>query len=400
LAVIVRSQSLNPEVYANSGSAKDIQIAVDEAAIHGIADVHIPEGTFNFVEIGEPWMTVNIPAGVNLYGAPTERTSGLPIPERGMNPNDQVIEWKTVLVMPYDVPGPSDNPAIWFKINGDSDPNKPSLFSDLKLVGYRYFDPSSETVHEAFKVEQVVNLHVDHCYFRDTTCAGVEMGGGAFSPCCAVIDHCKFVNTRVHVEGYIYNCDVHYGVCSSVHGHEMWWEDNIDNVIGQYNNYTVFIEDCYFSKWRHCVTSNDGVHYVFRYNTIEDDVGYGSLDAHGTYNYVGTRAIEIYNNKLLNPEETGNKAAIWIRGGGGVIFNNTVEGYASFASLTREGDVEKCWPHDLWVWDNSLPEGVNPVNAREGDNGAAEEGVDYFLHAKPDYTPYPYPHPLTLEATP
>jgi len=46
---------------------------------------------------------------------------------------------------------------------------------------------------------------------------------------------------------------------------------------------------------------NDGVHYVFRHNTIEKDSVVGSLDGHGTYNIVGTRAMEFYANEIIDP---------------------------------------------------------------------------------------------------
>ena len=64
-ALIYRTQQLT-EIWANSGHSRDIQNAVDQAKTGDV--VRIPEGTFNFVEVGEPWMTVNIPIGVNLFG--------------------------------------------------------------------------------------------------------------------------------------------------------------------------------------------------------------------------------------------------------------------------------------------------------------------------------------------
>ena len=334
-------------------------------------------------------MTVEIPAGVNLFGAPTERDA-----------NGQVVEWKTVLVMPYDVPG-DDVVGIpaWFSIIGTADPNRPSRFSDIKLVGYRDFDPSSTSMHLAVSVQSVIDFRIDHCYFRHTAGGGVGVYG---FHCCGVIDHCKLINeygTPVPYE----TRTIGYGVHVSRDWETTEWEDDISRVLGKYLLYTVFIEDCYFEKWRHCVASNNGAHYVFRHNTIKNDFGYGSLDAHGTYTNVGTRAIEVYENELLDPMPvgTGIKDAIWFRGGGGVVFNNIVTGYERLAYLVNEGEVEKCYPHDIWVWNNDLPAGVSPVVVyTDPVKGGAVEGIDYFLYAKPDYVPYPYPHPLTLEATP
>ena len=73
--VVIRSTGrISTVAYARSGSAKDIQAVADQvAAAGGIGNVYIPAGTFNFVEIGESWMTVDVPAGMSLFGAPTER---------------------------------------------------------------------------------------------------------------------------------------------------------------------------------------------------------------------------------------------------------------------------------------------------------------------------------------
>jgi hypothetical protein len=380
-----------PTITAASGSARDIQAAVDWIVAHGgIGNVYIPEGTFNFVDVGEAWMTVNIPGGVNLFGAPTERDA-----------NGQVVEWKTVLVMPYDVAGPRN--TEWFRINGNG---KSFRMADIKLVGYRYFNSSSTYVFRALSiVGPIVDFRIDHCHFQDTT-GGIGVGGPANSVVCGVIDHCKLVNSRAIVKPYVLDCDVDYGV-GFIRSGTTFWDDNIDNVLGHYTGYTVFIEDCYFEKWRHCVSANDGAHYVFRHNVIKNDVGYGSLDAHGTYNYVGTRAVEIYENQMIDPVGSSDdtpltKDGVYIRGGGGVIFNNTVVGYENrFIYTSREGSVEKCWPHDLWIWNNAVTGSSYYIQVyNDPDKGAPQENVDYFLYAKAEYTPYPYPHPLTLEITP
>ena len=123
---------------------------------------------------------------------------------------------------------------------------------------------------------------------------------------------------------------------------------------------------------------------------------------------VGTRAVEIYENQLLDAigsSGTGfNKDAIYIRGGSGVIFNNTVTGYKRFVYLNQEAsdDVSKCQVNDVWVWNNSLPVNCTEIMVSYGDKNPIEEGVNYHRHAPHtfSYTPYIYPHPLTLEGTP
>jgi len=250
--VIHNTGRIIPQITSQSGSAGDIQAAVDLAAALGFGIVRIPEGTFNFVEVGEPWKTVEVPAGVSIFGAPTERDE-----------NDQVIEWKTVLVMPYDVPG-NDMVGIpaWFSIVGNSDPNKPSRFSDIKLVGYRSINNASTSMHLALTIGSVINYRVDHCYFNNT-CAGISVGGH-YS--CGVIDHCFLVNTNGVPDPYAERT-IGYGVMFLRADEESEWED-IEDLVGHYTNYTHFVEDCYFSKWRHCVAGNLGAHYVFRHNTV------------------------------------------------------------------------------------------------------------------------------------
>ena len=406
--VITSSGEISTGAYARSGSAEDIQAAVDWVAGSGdgIGNVYIPEGTFNFVEVGEPWMTVNIPAGVNLFGAPTERTSGYLEPSRGMSPNEQVVQWKTVLVMPYDVPGDWYSAPYWFKFIGDN--VHPFRFSDIMLKGYKSIDPNSTMIHQGINIENVVDFRVDHsCLEHAGTGGGINIRG---VNCRGVIDHCRLVNPHVKSAPSRYmDGIVGYGVALG-RGYGDYWEDDVRKVLGHYTDYSVYIEDCYFEKWRHCIAANDGTHYVFRHNTIKDDFGFGSLDAHGWGNWdgtkitqVGTRAVEIYANEILDAIQSS--WATMIRGGAGVAFNNTVGGgtYGSFIYLGNEADpeVSKCWCHDWWIWNNTMLAGCTEI-IKYDPEGNINEDIDYFRHA-PDtfnYTSYPYPHPLTVEAIP
>jgi len=401
---------------AASGSAKDIQAAVDFVASTGGGNVYIPEGTFNFYEPEETWEPVVVPVGVNIFGAPTERTSGQPEPSRGMSSNNQVVEWRTVLIMPYEAPtaGGDDRPE-WFRIEGNGDPERSFRFSDIKLVGWRYFDNSSTTVYTGILIDDVLDFRVDHSCFQDIAGSAIWAGSepardynhGVVS---GVIDHNIFKNTYGDPGFMSYPGTLGYGI-----GMRRWacdlWDSDISNIIGHYNNYTIFIEDNYFSKWRHSVCSNDGLHYVFCHNTIEGDYGIGSIDAHGSYaedNHpyaVGTRAIEVYENEFLNPDKTWHPQpwAINFRGGGGAIFNNTIEGYYGLVEINDDyGNIHyvpKCHTNNLYIWGNTLGEGVNLFSMIYD----SEENVHYFLRAPNlgqdgfEYTPVPYPHPLILE---
>ena len=369
--VTIRSsgQIILPYVTAASGSGNNIQAAVDWVVAHGgNGDVHIPEGTFNFVEVGEPWQTVTIPAGVNIFGASTQRDT-----------DNQVTSWRTVLVMPWDVPGGGGvGIPYWFEIEGNSDPDKPSRFSDIKLVGYRSINSGSTSMHKAIGISNVMDFRVDHCYFEHT-CGGGIVTSGHY--CRGVIDHNSFINNYGIPDPYG-SRTVGYAIFPSRSSPEYEWEP-IENILGKYTAYTVFIEDNYFTKWRHVVAGNFGVHYVFRYNTIEHGFAYGEIDAHPVYTGVPNRAVESYENTIKDPDPYGViNWAHTIKGGSGVIFNNVVTGYNLLAFLY---DCE-----DFYIWGNTN-------NNIDYSPSAVTEGVDYFLYEPEWYTPYQYPHPLTLE---
>lgn len=403
----------SPTITAASGYWRDIQDAIDAVvAAGGIGNVIIPEGTWDFVNVGEGWSGARVvaPAGVSLFGAPTERTSGLPYDGIGMNPNDQVVEWKTILRLPWDVPGSwtadSSPPPkgsgprtpSWFQFIGDGDPNKPSRFSDIKLVGYRSIDPNSKMVLRGIYVRDVANFRVDHVYFEHIAGESIQSWASR-----GVIDHTFFVNNIGYVVGTWDTCTVGYGV-SVNRGNGDLWDNNIANVLGQYTDYTVFIEDSYFEKWRHCIAANRGAHYVIRHSSIKDDYGYGSLDAHGWGVYpdqVGTRAVEIYNVLMIDAIQY--PFGTMIRGGAGVAFNNTVgDGtYLRFLYFTNEATWEKCWVNDWWIWNNTMLGGIAEIQKYDPE-GNIIEGENYFRHAPHtfNYEPYSYPHPLTLDSTP
>ena len=399
-------------VWAKSGYWRDIKDAVDRAAEVGIKNVRIPEGTYNFVNVSESWTgyRVTIPAGVNLFGAPTER-----------NDDGSVVEWKTVLQIPWEAAPARPNEITMFRFVGNGDPDEPSRFSDIKVVGYREFNNTSDRWYAVVNMYNIIDFRVDHCFCKNTAGIAVSVRAPANGDCCGVIDHCKFVNDYGYVEWDYAQCSIIYGICIRSVGTTRW-EDNIDSVLGKYLPYTVFIEDCYFSRWRHCVSSNDGTHYVFRHNIIEKDCVVGSLDAHGTYDYVGTRAMEIYNNLVIdpvlnkhpenwdsmtpsNPENGLQGYGVNWRGGGGVFFNNLVRNYEVGVYLLDEGTVEKCWPNDVYIWNNTFTD-CKYALLKYSDYRTITEGRDYFLRAPNmeddgfEYTPYPYPHPLTLEETP
>ncbi|MBN1244230.1 hypothetical protein JXA31_01390 [Candidatus Bathyarchaeota archaeon] len=381
-------------VTAKSGYWQDIKNAVDQVAAAGGGSVYIPAGTFNFVNTGESWTgaRVTIPAGVNVIGS--------------YSVNGDDVTWNTMLRLPSSVGG--DPYGTWtgtvkstptlFKIEGDGSSGESSMFAGLKLVGYRSIDSSDHLQVKALSVASVIDYRVCYCYFEHMTGGGVSASG---KYCRGVVDHCWFINHYATVTSMIETCDVGYG-CSFFRSFtEDLWEP-ITEVLGKYTLYSHFVEDCTLSKWRHEFAANDGAHYVARYNKIGPTYGFQIIDAHGTYNVVGTRAIEVYNNSFIeNLPYSVPKSIVGWRGGAGVFFDNTFDSSFSFPviMLCAEGTVEKCWAHDVYIWNSDTCPISYTSSQQTGSDGLLHPApnIDFFTYKPAGYTPYPYPHPLTLE---
>lgn len=388
-----------PTIMAESGSASDIQAAVNYIVANGrVGSVYIPEGTWNFVEVGESWTgaKVEVPEGVSIFGAPNNRNS-----------DGQNISWKTILVLPWDMPGSYSNIPTWFKLTGEGNGNMKSRFSDIKLVGYRSVDSSSVQLNRPLMIIDCVDYRIDHCYFENTP-SGVYTFGSNTAKNSGVFDHNYFVNTNGLVVDAIAECTVGYAIQVG-RDWGYYWEEDVTQVLGKHTEYSVYIEDCYFEKWRHVVSSNDGAHYVLRHSTIQDDYGYGSIDAHGWYQesrgtitQVGTRAVEIYGNTITNAVQHPWGTAI--RGGAGVAFNNTFGGgtYTVLMYLRNDAnanpDASFVWCNDWYIWNNTLTNGANLFTKYDPYNQIIE-GKNYHFNEPSSftYTPYQYPHPLTIE---
>jgi hypothetical protein len=367
-------------VLADSGSMVDIQAAVDEAADMGGGDVYIPEGVWDFVPIGTSWTSSNgvrIPAGVNVFGAPTERTSGLPEPTYGMSPNDQVVEWKTVLRIPWDMVG-EENPQYpaFFYVMGNGDPTKPTQISDIKFSTYRDVDTSCRTKVRGVWLSRVVDFRVDHCSFSNLA------GGAVWAEyiCSGVIDHCRSVNTFGNAKPYGDIDALDYGFFSKPRSST---SAPLTDFLGKYGSRSVYIEDNYISRWRHCCLTDEGGHMIVRHNTFNLCLGYGDLDLHPNWG----RCMEIYNNEFTNCLGSDPQRQVGrMHSGGGVVFGNHVDDSYSdgVLELAQEAGVTPEW----YFWDNILDPGCGPL---------VYSGSQYATYSQPSgYTPYQYPHPLTV----
>ena len=108
--------------------------------------------------------------------------------------------------------------------------------------------------------------------------------------------------------------------------------------------------------------------------------------------------MEVYGN-VLEQQPEGWKA-IGLRGGGGVVFNNTIRDFRNGTFLVLESGSEcppndgcECYPlagqiHDVWIWDN-IYEGLTEDQVRVTSLGGTsldpqcyiQQDRDYFLRA-------------------
>lgn len=209
--------------------------------------------------------------------------------------------------------------------------------------------------------------------------------------------------------------------------------------LGDQDPNAVFIEDNYFESNRHSIAANYGARYVARHNTfVTTALNWTStvIDAHGiqdaTYTY-GTRSWEVYDNTLSISGQppagtTTGAAAIKMRGGDGLIYNNVIDGGFAYSVVLRlewhlNGD-EQCadsngnptngtvpgiagpYPatflgqtRQAWIWGNTWGS-ASQVLQFDGCEFYFHENRDYVQQAPTQlelgyvYQPIPYPHPL------
>jgi hypothetical protein len=352
------------EISAKSGAAADIQAAVTTVAAAGGGTVHVPAGTVaNFSG------SITIPSGVTVMGAPLGPTS---------TPKDP--EPTTILE--------TSGSEVFLLESG-------SRLSQIALTH------TTTGGGDGIRVKNAEGFRIDHCKITgwgdqaDVRVDGVDAWG--------VVDH-SYLQCIPGKPG------TNYGVV--VYKSATWWPNEAD----PQNFWTkarqakaVYMEDNHFADCRHASASNSGAYYVFRYNWVTGGNPNTSsrVDMHG-YEYGGTggRYVEVYKNVIDSPAPYGNSYAICPRGGDGVIFDNTVNGYGwAVMYKVAEGQTGP-YPllhqvRDLYVWNNggSLSAGEVRYYDSTGDS-YIKEGRDWYHKAKPDYSPYTYPHPLVSGTDP
>ena len=361
---------------ARSGSAADIQAAVNLAKTGDT--VTIPAGRFYFT--GQ----VFAPDGIYIKGAGRDSTY--------LIKSDNLSEWHGMFTI-------------------DAKTGQPFKFSGITLEGRlaALQGTNRTTVVTTVKDQGLViygaakNVQIFDSRFTKFLRAGIEFRGDAGSvpgeP-----------NGVIYKNEFIDNWYIYLGYGVAIGGSPKSWHHRA--TLGSPN--AVFVEDNYFSRNRHCVTSSNGAIYVARYNTVVDNYqDAGAFDAHGLSPAWprGTRSVEIYRNTVNNSIKRW--AGVSIRGGSGVVWGNSWRGVthgvdlvleqpprshplSAYPALDQIGN-----PDGLFIWDN-VSSGDNvykrPTPDPHGIDYWLRENRDYWLTAKPGYVPYSYPHPLRMGA--
>lgn len=276
---------------------------------------------------------------------------------------------------------------------------------------------------------------LDHVRLENQQTIGIRISGDTYG----VIDHNQFHGT--FKQGILVE---HSGWGGRAYGDGSWAEPL---TLG--TEKAVYIEDNVFTDpspvGAGAVDATGGARYVFRYNQAT------FMGNHGTESSGRRRSVrsyEIYHNTFNAGSLAAVYTAINLRGGTGVVFNNTFigdynaiinvqnfrdtgayspwgqcdgsspydqnqagqTGYACIDQIGRStgallsGDTPTpaAWPNQalepLYQWGNTRNGVVNPTISAGGHIRANRDYVDNV--AKPGYTPYPYPHPLTFSGPP
>ncbi|MCK5805650.1 MAG: right-handed parallel beta-helix repeat-containing protein [Lentisphaeria bacterium] len=248
-------------------------------------------------------------------------------------------------------------------------------FSGLFLAGNA--DPHSVSKEYGLYFKTVKDFRVDHCMFAHSGFGGVETVGETSG----VVDHCVFY--QVYKPSI---ANLGYGVV-------VFGTNTIQHV--PYGSpRATFIEDSSFSGCRHAIASNGGARYVFRHNRVDLNIVAHAIDAHGHEfgSAVGTEWVEIYENEIANPGYL--TYAMRIRGGGGLIWKNTVHGYATAIRLTESTDQST---GTVYIWGNTITGKLIDASPDTTPLPPANGIPSYKTSAPSNYVAYPYPHPLVTD---
>ena len=326
--ILLMAKSVCPAslINAASGSFVDVSNAVATAPAGSI--VLIPPGTNVWTQ------TLNLNNGVSIKGSGTNQT---------------------VII---DEESRANNGGQIFILAGN--PNCLTELSNLQLCGgvtntsYNYFGSvvCSVTANASWRV--------DHVLFNGLYAKNIVTYGSAYS----VIDHNIFL---MKGEGVVDN--------GYVNGDQLGDQSYVlpptygQNSSGQNIASALYIENNFFTNIigapAGVCDGEEGARVVFRYNTVWNDF----FANHGTETggrWRSERSFEVYGN-TFNYSPSANGYPYYtiadIRGGSGVIFSNTANGYTSIVALRNFRSTDAycaqwypfCGANGTNPWDSNSP---------------------------------------------
>jgi hypothetical protein len=357
--------TISADIMANSGSPADIRSAINLAVSQGGGTVGIPAGTFDWNS-----QTVTIPNKVSIIGVGAEKTI---LRQTKAAPFNQMFYFE----------GTSNT-----RISG-------IYFKGLVTA------PDHEMDGSAIGILNSIDFRVDHCKFTDFPDAAINVvNDGLSTRTYGVIDHNDIDNPYK----ITYGGDWGYGIVVVTYNDNLW-DNDLTHFLGRYSDIplgfvSVYVENNVFSNCRYATAGNEAGWYCFRYNTVNlcpnyfDAWAKAGIDVHaGADEYNGARGLEAYSN-TFNYVADYAQQAFKLRGGGGVIWNNTIHVDVSYwlidEGLARDN---KHTVYQMYMWDNT--------GGTIDKDSYYKENVQYFLRAPTQaqdgftYVPYQYPHPLT-----
>ena len=322
-------------------------------------------------------------------------------------------------------------------IGAGSTPITPRV-SGMTIKGFNTSKVNLDATVAVAGISEGLGFRLDHITFDNILITGI----GTQDSVWGVVDHCTF-NMVVTATGWaIYLTNDRWGDLTLCCG-DMAWASPDDFGTKKF----VFVEDSTFNPIgtgpTNYIDSVGGARYVIRHNTFKD----GFLRAHGTDSTPkqrGTRIVEVYDNVFANNVDTSAEM-LELRSGTAVFYNNISSGSGGFnnaITLKEFRDNGNFWPpwgpcNGTTAWDqNTLGEAgyacldqpgrgqgnlatstdmglspaawpnqaLSPVYIWDNTGLRNNQGVststriqpnrDFFNSPMPNYTPYPYPHPL------
>lgn len=284
------------------------------------------------------------------------------------------------------------------------------------------------------------DFRLDHLKFDRPGTSAIRFGGAAYG----LVDHCYFDLSNFK-QGTV--------ILQPAWGGHNYGDGSFAAPLALGTEKAIYVEDNFFIgsgvAGAGPLDSFAGGRFVFRYNTVQNDV----VGTHGTESsgrYRGVRSYEIYNNTFTS--NTLLFTGVFLRGGTGVVWGNSFHGVggetgyknaitlANYRSDSSYNPWGRCgagspwdgntdpsgypcldqvgrglsklisgdnptpvgWPDQasepLYIWNNTWsPVPNNPGELVSEQHQVIQRNRDYYLAAKPGYTPYVYPHPLAHE---